>query len=1005
MRRLSPLVGPACLLALLLSCFGSVLFRDHQFAYRDAGHFYYPLYLRVQQEWAAHRLPLWEPEENGGMPLLGNPTAAVLYPGKLIFAAAPSYAWGTRLYTVAHVLLAVAAMYAMCRSWDVSRSGSTIAGLAYGFAAPVLFQYCNIIFLVGAAWAPLGLRAADRWLRLGRRWAMGELALVLAMQTLGGDPQAAYVLGLCAGGYALGLAWMRRERRPRWPAWAVALAVVAVAAAWSAAVLYAAYLFPQYRPQRKPPEPLPWMPYVNGATRVVWILVALPFALAWLRGKREPLARMLGGLVVAALLAIGLTAVQLVPVLEFTGQTVRAAAGGPHDVYPFSLDPYQVVDAAFPNLFGTAFRGNTSWLSMVPPERHTETWVPSVYAGGLTLVLALAALGLRGGPPWRAWLTAIAALSLVAALGKFASPIWVARNFADAVPWIGPHDRPIEAAIRFDGKLRDGDGSIYWLMTAVLPGFREFRYPSKLLTFTALAVAALAGIGWDRVVAGSRRRASTTAAIGLAIGAAGLVFALAARGRILAFFETNPAIKVGSSFGPFQPSAAWSGLVGSLAQGCVVMGLTLALIRLARGRPRLAGLAAPVVLAADLALANSGMVLTVPQSMFETPPELLKRIEQAERDEPTPGGLYRVHRTAIWLPYIWQDTPSKERHREFVEWERKTLQPKYAVPYGLCYTLTQGTAELYDYEFFFASFEWKPAQPGIPREFLDEEGRVIYYSRRGFDMWNTRYFLLPYRPGFDEHRGIASFLFNIDPEPIAPREEERDADWFRREDWQLFRNKAAYPRAWVVHDAKFWPPIVGLARKDRERLALEMLHQADPIWNETGKRHVYNPQLLAWIETNDTAPLQRFRSRLPHDPSEIPKFVRYEPQRVEMDVDLKTPGFVVLAEVYYPGWRLTIDGKPAEILRANRLMRGAAVDAGRHRLVFTYEPASLRVGASITAVAAFALAALGLWSFRRPASSVLAPGLDVEDDGLAPEGSPRGVDVDLGATASENPAS
>src|ERR1700757_4574081 len=98
-----------CLTGLTLACYGGVLLRGQQFGYRDAAHFYYPLYQRVQAEWRAGRWPLWEPEENGGMPLLGNPTAAVLYPGKLIYAALP-YAWAARLYVVAHSLLAFAGM-------------------------------------------------------------------------------------------------------------------------------------------------------------------------------------------------------------------------------------------------------------------------------------------------------------------------------------------------------------------------------------------------------------------------------------------------------------------------------------------------------------------------------------------------------------------------------------------------------------------------------------------------------------------------------------------------------------------------------------------------------------------------------------------------------------------------------------------------------------------------------------------------------------------------------
>src|SRR5262249_51784600 len=79
MRRIVlPMLVVACLAALVLACFGTVLVGGQQFAYRDAAQYYYPLYQRVQQEWRAGRVPLWEAEENAGMPLLGNPAAAVL---------------------------------------------------------------------------------------------------------------------------------------------------------------------------------------------------------------------------------------------------------------------------------------------------------------------------------------------------------------------------------------------------------------------------------------------------------------------------------------------------------------------------------------------------------------------------------------------------------------------------------------------------------------------------------------------------------------------------------------------------------------------------------------------------------------------------------------------------------------------------------------------------------------------------------------------------------------
>ena len=204
MRRIVvPLLGPACALILLLVCFRAVLFGGEQFAYRDAGHFYYPLYLRIQQEWAASRWPLWDPWQNAGMPLLGMPMSAVFYPGKILYAIF-TYPWATRLYTVAHVVIAWGGMFALARAWRQSTTAAGLAAMAYAFGAPVLFQYCNVIFLVGAAWVPWGFLTLEWLLHQKRRWGLLGLALVLTLQVLGGDPEAAYLTVLCGGGYRAG---------------------------------------------------------------------------------------------------------------------------------------------------------------------------------------------------------------------------------------------------------------------------------------------------------------------------------------------------------------------------------------------------------------------------------------------------------------------------------------------------------------------------------------------------------------------------------------------------------------------------------------------------------------------------------------------------------------------------------------------------------------------------------------------------------------------------------
>src|SRR5262249_44511165 len=151
---------------------------------------------------------------------------------------------------------------------------------------------------------------------------------------------------------------------------------------------------------------------------------------------------------------------------------------------------------------------NRFWLPLLPPRHSTPFWTPSLYLGGATLVLALAAAGFRAMPPWGGWITAIALGSFGAALGEYGSPPWWAPPPPGAELHLGGHDMRDRAnAPRADGTLRDGDGGFYWLLATALPGFRLFRYPGKLLTFTSLALSALAGLGWTQAAAreGPRR--------------------------------------------------------------------------------------------------------------------------------------------------------------------------------------------------------------------------------------------------------------------------------------------------------------------------------------------------------------------------------------------------------------------------------------------------------------------------------------------------------------------
>ena len=85
---------------------------------------------------------------------------------------------------------------------------------------------------------------------------------------------------------------------------------------------------------------------------------------------------------------------------------------------------------------------------------------------------------------------------------------------------------------------------------------------------------------------------------------------------------------------------------------------------------------------------------------------------------------------------------------------------------------------------------------------------------------------------------------------------------------------------------------------------------------------------MAWVDNDKKTELGPYLSGRPPGPTETVKVTYPSPQRAELEASLESPGLVILADVYYPGWELTIDGKPAPIYPVNRLMRGRGRPGG-----------------------------------------------------------------------------
>ncbi len=92
------------------------------------------------------------------------------------------------------------------------------------------------------------------------------------------------------------------------------------------------------------------------------------------------------------------------------------------------------------------------------------------------------------------------------------------------------------------------------------------------------------------------------------------------------------------------------------------------------------------------------------------------------------------------------------------------------------------------------------------------------------------------------------------------------------------------------------------------------------------------------------------------------QMITYAARQLEIEIETLSPGLLVLGDTYFPGWKAEIDGKEAPVLRTDYLLRGVAVDSGKHRVRFFYCPLSFYIGFGLTVIAGVII----LWCLKRP---------------------------------------
>ena len=155
-----------------------------------------PYVQMARRELAAGRLPLWNPHQDGGVPLLGNYVSGLASP-LLAPALLLGVESGWNLSLLVRILAAAAAAFLWLRDLGGSRSAAAVGGMAFALSGPFI-AWLELPQTLVAPAVPLVLMFARRTAAAGGRRNLTGLALSTALALVGGHPEVVLFAALVA---------------------------------------------------------------------------------------------------------------------------------------------------------------------------------------------------------------------------------------------------------------------------------------------------------------------------------------------------------------------------------------------------------------------------------------------------------------------------------------------------------------------------------------------------------------------------------------------------------------------------------------------------------------------------------------------------------------------------------------------------------------------------------------------------------------------------------------
>ncbi len=582
---------------------------------------------------------------------------------------------------------------------------------------------------------------------------------------------------------------------------------------------------------------------------------------------------------ISIILTVLLSAVQLLPALEFVNYGTRAEGVDYEFATGGSFPPKHIITFFMPNFFGSllndSYWGNYSYFSLY------------IYFGVLPTILAIIAL-LFSRNKYTIIFALFAIFSILFAFGKY-SPL-------------------------------------FYLFFKFVPGFNLFRLPARMLFFFFFSSSILAGFGTDFLSGKINlnfknriwlKRIVLILIIIIILSFSSLLFLYFTKPIITSFGKNLLIEKYSSSELTLEPlefylskiSLVFSEITKSIIIFILFLSSSAGLLiyRLSRKfNPNTFKVALVIIILIDLWL------FALPYIDTKSPEELFKKTNV--------------------IKYLEND---KSRYRVLDISNIKILPQHLTIRYSIEKADGYDPMILDDYYNYMATLSNITVKPTTTIPITQ-----LLYPKL-LDMLNIKYIAtnkMLNNGGFDMVYNQTSYLYTHYASYFSSDEPLKDYPYeFRgKEKIYLYQNKNTLPRAYIVPNA--------------------IIQNRDLIL-DTIKSEDYDPKKYIILEKEIDKPLKNDA-----DFKEV-EISLYSPNKIELDLNMDKPGFLMLSEIWYPGWKAFDNGKETEIFRSNYLFRSIYLEEGNHKLIFSFEPQSYRLGKIISTITLIAVLFLLVFQF------------------------------------------